>query len=151
VLFAWPADGADAKLVLHIDHEGVIRGTYDLDWRGEKGGPTAPTLTRPTGNGITWKDRKEIETVPHPEGRIEMLAKDVDVPANTYGLLGAMRGLLMRLRNPDVFATLPRGTAERIREMEYRWREAWRDRRVSVEELRPIVEETEALLQGKAH
>lgn len=149
-LFGWPDTGADATLVLHVDSQGVIRGTYDLKWRGPDGGPAKTFLARPEDDGVTWKARTHTERIPPTEAEVVILAKNVDVPQDCYLLLARHRSNLIKLQMPDLFATLPRGTEARVREQELRWRKAWRDRRVSTAELEPIVAKTEALLSGRA-
>lgn len=146
--FMWPDAGSPGQLVLWVNAEGTIYGTYDLPWRGVDGGPPAPVLKRPS-EGITWKVRTHAERVPPPMYQVRILAPNLDVPKDTYPLLAQMSASFVRLQIPDLFSTLPKGSDTMVRALESRWREAWRDRRVSVEELRPIVEQFEAVLLGK--
>ncbi|MHC5020632.1 MAG: hypothetical protein ACYTGX_11070 [Planctomycetota bacterium] len=147
----WPADGSPGKLVLYVDGsmaDGEVWGTYGLEQaRGLDGSPGA----MPDGkrNGVEWKLRKQSERVPPPEYHVRILADNVDVPKSTYGLLARMSAAFIRLQIPDLFTTLPKGSDGLVRELEHRWREAWRDRKVSRDELEPIVSQFEAVLQGK--
>jgi hypothetical protein len=148
-IWGWPDDDSPARLVLHVDDEGVARGTYDLAWRGADGGPPGPLLERPV-EGVTWTTRSKDERLPQPEAKVLILAKDVDVAPEAYDLLGRQIGLRVRLRVPDAFASLPLEAGAEIRKREWLWLDAWRDRRVSAEELGPIVADVEAILQGQA-
>lgn len=145
--FSWPADAPG--LVLFVGTDGEIHGTRDLPWVGPAGGPQAPTLTRPEGPGIRWEVRTIKGDPPKVRMTVVILDPKLTAPAESYTALARHWSNMIRLRQPDMATLLAPGAMRRLRELERRWREAFRDRQISGAELGPIVDEVDRILTGR--